>query len=299
MKPWDKARASGKLAQALAQLHAIATLHRLEYPEAGFLLGTVKEILGLFLRSPFVDLHAAYAVVSLANLCRELNLEEPPQDWILRLEEMAERVREEPYNIWMCSALSRVYVATGDNQLADRWLQRAITQARQFMSEAGVPGGLAVSVVTGIITAWEALPVEDQKRQLSELRYLLRFVLDYEKRDRLLGRLAVSVWDDKELFRGMFEEITLGGLEVILEALEQLEKGTAPAELLPMVFHDILEKASRNGTGFFAGNALLASQIAVKQQTYQTGAMVAALTAIEGFMREIAPLPGEGVEPGS
>jgi hypothetical protein len=272
-------------------VHAIDTLYRLESPDAAPLLHRLQQILGLFISAGYLNRWIVDNIVELARLHQLFQLGPLPQEWFSCLEAGADQ--KPPMDIWVCTALTRIHSGLGNHQRAGEWLRQAVVRGRQFFSKPAPPGDLAGAIAARIIEAWCALAgIKERNLYVPELRHLLRFVEDLTVRDRLSGHLAVSLWEAKESFQDMLAEITHGGIEVILDALDDLEKGQTPPGLLPMVLYDLLEKASRNPMGFFAGWSLLAAQIAVKQQIYPAAVLVPALTAIEGFMREIAPLPG-------
>jgi hypothetical protein len=273
-------------------INAMTTLLRLEHPEVNLLIDRVQQILNDLISDGIVNAWVADGIADLTNLYHKFNLGSLPQEWFSKLEEVEDR---DPMNyIWVCTALTRIHAGLGDYRRAGAWLQKAVERASQFLCVGAFPEDPTKALVDRIIGAWGYLTdIGDRKLYLSGLRTLLRFVKDLEVRDRLSGIVAVSLWEDRDIFQDVLNEITSLGLEIILDALDALEKGKPETGLLPMVLFDVLEKGSRCGTGYFVGWALLANQILIKQQTYQAQAIVPALTTIEEFMREIAPLPGD------
>jgi hypothetical protein len=270
-----------------AVMGAIAALHRADADAAGSLLAQVERAVeDLPHATDSQRAQACQARAELAALWNALGRNEPPAPWYDQAADLARQVEDPGGRIDARVALVHLEAQRGDSQSAANWLAAAV-EAWQGIGD----WFYASHHVTPLFQAWAAISDPGQRRaHLDTMAALLWRIPDPVQRDGLEAQLAISLWDDPGLFARLSARVTgQEGLDRLLTAFHVA--GQVPEGLLPATLFDLIEKASRQPSGIFAGSLLLATQIRVRRGLATPQVDLPILASVEATIRDIAPLP--------
>ncbi len=208
---------------------------------------------------------------------------EADERWRELATSLAQQVQEPEWRADACLAMVRIEAQVGGAQSAGTWLTGGIAAWHDIGEWL-----YASSRLNDIFEAWAAIPDDEERRShLDAMRGVLWRLPDLDQRDLLQARLALSFLYVPTYFRELAEPVTgQSGIDALLTALQNA--GVLPEKLLPEMLYGLLEKSSRQPRGFFAGNTLLATQIATGYDVFPAETVTPVLETLEATIREIA-----------
>jgi tetratricopeptide (TPR) repeat protein len=220
-------------------------------------------------------------IADLLELLGEMGFEYNAAEWRNYAIALANHTVSGTPRVYAATALARLHIILKQWNEVGHWLAEAIGAWYGLHERKPSRDGL-----NAILESWERLPaVQDRLKYIVEIQSIVAHVPRRFERDEALGRIAAGLLDDQASFAIAAENLGQAGIDRVLRAI--YDRHGMPLGLVQNLLYDGLGKLWRQSRVAFAGDALFATQIAIRHRILDQKAAQSALQALEVMMREL------------